>query len=141
QAQGAVPLALISPSLANPNARSDAAAELNVDVNGIQVKNIAKSADASGAISLHMEARAPRFEADAITGNLLFNELNVKVGDINIDQQGKSSLSVANGIARVDHFELAGPDTMISSEGTVTLTGDKPLSVRLNVSTNAGLVS
>ncbi len=139
-AQGAIPWSLILPAMGGGSG-ANTAARMEASMTGLQIGTLAKNQQAKGSVSLHLQARAPRLEIGAVTGNLEFDELNVHVGGIEIGQQGKSAFSLADGVARIERFELAGPETIVSAAGTAGLSGEKPLDVTLNVNTDLALLS
>ena len=130
---GEIPLALLPVSIpfnSLPYGRGSETARpasLKLDVTGLDIASIeGVPAEVKGAVTMHLEAQAPKLELGAITGRLSFERLNLNLGGLPLDQQGTSSIQVRGGVAVVEQFVLAGTGTELRLTGSTDLNRTEP---------------
>ncbi len=142
RASGQLPLALLPAGLPIAAPKATGPASFNLDLAGLNpgaIQGVPRKV--SGRISLHLEARAPALRLEAVEGQLRFDDLQVDAGGIPIAQSGKSFVTVANGLARVERFVITGPQTQLELAGTASLAGARALNLQLRGHTDAGLAT
>src|SRR5581483_8246921 len=140
RASGQLPLALLPAGLPIAAPKATGPASFSLDLAGLNpsaIRGVPKKV--SGRISLHLEARAPALRLDAVRGQLRFDDLQLDAGGIPIAQSGRSFITVADGLARVEHFVITGPQTQLELAGTALLAGARALNLQLRGHTDAGL--
>src|SRR5262249_44142236 len=94
-----------------------------------------------GTVSVEIDATAPRPELTAITGTITFPELRIQTDGYAVEQQGVSTIALANGALNVQHFQLTGPLTQFEASGTASLLSDHSVNVSLDGTIDAALLS
>ncbi len=141
-ASGEFPLGLLPTGLPVEFPRKQGAAKLTADAKGLDIASIeGVPANTSGTVSAHLEAEAPKAEITALTARATIDEMRLKVGDVILEQSGTSSVTVANGLARIEKVTLTGPGTDLALRGRAQLTGDYQLGVRLAGNIETGVLS
>ncbi len=140
QAAGQVPFGLLPADLPVTFPRRQGPAQFTAQVNEIDLSVLEGTPkDMTGAVSLRLEAQVPRPDIEAVTAKITSPTLRVGMGTYNLQQSVPSTISVANGIARVEQFQLTGPNTDIRLAGTAGLTGAKPVDLRLDGKLDAAI--
>lgn len=93
-------------------------------------------ADIDGRISGVVEARASRLAADAVTGTLTLDEGRISLGQVPLEQQRPTRLTLAGGRVRIEDWTWSGPGTEVTIAGGVTFAGEE---VRLDAALDATL--
>ncbi len=96
--------------------------------------------DLSGKISLTADLSAARPELQAITGSISFQDLSVTYQRLELAQQGVSAVQLADGVARISQFDLAGSAGNLRASGTVGLSDNAPLDVAVNGALDVGAI-
>src|SRR5439155_130924 len=142
QASGQVPFGLLPADLPVKFPRRQGPAQFTAEVNEIDLSAFSGAPkDMTGAVSLRLEASAPRPDIDAVTAKLSFPTLRVGLGSYNLQQGAPATITIANGTARVEQFQLTGPQTDIKLSGTAGLTGARPLDLHLDGKVDAAIAS
>src|SRR5581483_11354440 len=114
-----VPLSVLPESLPIAAPPIQQPASFNASITGLNVGQIAGMGNTvSGAVSISLQAQAPRLTLSALNAQLRIEELNLTAGTIPIGQEGKSTITVRDGVARVGEFTITGPDTELVLAGT-----------------------
>lgn len=93
-------------------------------------------ADIDGQLSGVVEARASRLAADAVTGTLTLDEGRISLGQVPLEQQRPTRLTLAGGRVRIEDWAWSGPGTEVTLAGGVTLAGEE---IRLDAALDATL--
>ena len=140
QASGEVPFALLPADLPVSLPRRRGPGYFTADLKELDLASFSgKAKDMTGSVSLHVEAQAPKPELAALTARITLPTLRVGLGTYHLQQDGVSTISVANGTARIDQFQLTGPQTDVRLSGTAGLTGPNPLDLRLDGKLDASI--
>ncbi len=94
-----------------------------------------------GAVSLRLDAEAPRADPASVTGRLRIEKLQLRAGDVSVRQSGVSSIRIENGIARIEELSLTGSGAAIRLSGTAGLTGERPLALKAEGAFNAAIAA
>ena len=139
-ASGQIPFGLLPADLPVELPRKSGPAQFSADLKSLDLGTIKGLPDTlKGLVSAHLEGSAPKPDLQSLTAKLTLPQLQVSLGTYGLQQQGESTITVANGIARVDHFNLTGPATDINLAGTAALTGSQALDLRLNGNVDASI--
>ena len=140
QASGVIPLTLLPADLPVAFPRRQGPAQFTAELNQIDISALpGVPKDVTGAVSARIEAQAARPEVEAITAKLTFPTLRIGLGTYNLEQSGISTVTVANGAARIEQLQLTGPQTDIKVTGTAGLLGAHPLDLHLAGAFDASL--
>ncbi len=140
-ASGEFPLGLL-PNLPIEFTRAPGLAKLTLDVSGLDIAAIeGMPANTSGTVAVHMEAESAKAEIASVKARATVEELRLRVGDIALEQTGKSAIDVADGIARIESLTLNGPGTELALRGRASLLGDYPVALRLAGNIETGVLS
>ena len=140
QASGVIPLTLLPADLPVAFPRRQGPAQFTAELNQIDISALpGVPKDVTGAVSARIEAQAARPEVEAITAKLTFPTLRIGLGTYHLEQSGISTVTVANGAARVEQLQLTGPQTDIKVTGTAGLLGAHPLDLHLAGAFDASL--
>lgn len=93
-------------------------------------------ANIDGRLSGVVEARAPRLAADAVTGTLTLDEGRIRLGQVPLEQQRPTRLTVGGGRVRVEDWAWSGPGTDVTLAGGVMFAGEE---IRLDAALDATL--
>jgi len=141
-ATGELPLGLLPRDLPIDFPRAPGLAKLAATLTGLDLSSIeGMPANASGTVSLRVEAESAKAEVASITAQVVADELRLRVGDIALEQVGKSAVSIADGNARIETLALSGPGTDLVLRGRAGLLGDFPIALRLAGSIETGVLS
>lgn len=131
-ASGEFPLGLLPRNLPIEFPRASGLARLTADAVGVDLAAIPGApAHTSGTVTVHLEAESAKAELSAIQGRATVEELRVRLGEIALEQSGKSAIEIADGLARIESLALRGPGTELALRGRASLLGDYPLGLRL----------
>ena len=73
----------------------------------------------TGTVSVQAEASAARPDLAALTGRVVFPDLQVRLDQLTLEQQGVSTVAIQNGEALIERFELAGSVGRLALGGRV----------------------
>ena len=142
QASGQIPFGLLPADLPVALPRRQGPAQFTAEIKELDVASFgAVPENVKGAVSVRVEAQAAKPEIEAVTAKITFPVLRLAVGAYDLHQKGTAEILVSNGIARVGEFELAGPQTDVRIAGTVGLTGQQPLDLKLDGNLDASIAS
>ncbi len=141
-ANGEIPLGLLPPDLPVDLTRKGGSAKFTATMKGLDLASIKGIPDSvGGTISVRLDAQASKPDLNALTAKLSFDELRLNLAKIPLEQQGTSTITVENGIARVEQFRLTGPDTAVQLSGTAGLNEPRPLDLHVNGNFDAALLA
>ena len=141
-ATGEFPLGLLPPGLPIDFPRRTGPAKLVLDAKGLDISMMeGVPANTSGTVAFHVDAESDKAEIASLKARVTVEEMRVKVGDIILAQTGTSSINVADGVARIESFTLAGPGTDLALRGRASLLGDYPIALRLAGNIETGVLS
>jgi outer membrane protein assembly complex protein YaeT len=141
-AAGTVPFGLLPAGLPVELPRRQGPAQFTAELKALNLTDLGTLPEnVGGTVSARLEAQASRPEIEALTGRLLFPELRVNVGNYTLEQKDTSEVIVQNGVARVNQFALAGPETQIQIAGTAGLTGARALDLKVDGNFDAAIAS
>ena len=141
-ANASLPLGLLSETLrADPqSAQLPARFQFNVrDLNPGSIQGAPENL--SGMIQMHAEGEAPSLELAALSAQARFDELRLSLGELDFRQGSPSNISLKEGLATIENFELRGGETRITASGTTRLGEPATLDVRVAGTTDASLFS
>ena len=142
QASGEIPFGLLPADLPVTLPRREGPAQFTAQLSELDLSTFAAAPKgATGAVSVKLEAQASRPDIEAVTAKLTFPTLRVGIDTYQLQQSTPSTITVANGIARVEQFQLTGPESDIKLSGTAGLTGVRPLDLRLDGKLDAAVAS
>ena len=142
QASGQIPFGLLPADLPVTLPRRQGPAQFTAELGELDLSAFAAAPkDMTGAVSVKLEAQAARPEIEAVTAKVTFPTLRVGIGTYQLQQSVPSTITVANGVARVEQFQLTGPESDIRVAGTAGLTGTRPLDLRLDGKVDAAVAS
>ncbi|MBL8229868.1 MAG: translocation/assembly module TamB domain-containing protein [Bryobacterales bacterium] len=98
-------------------------------------------ASVSGKAALEATAEAAALELNAVKARIQATALQFQAERYRLEQQGDSVVSIANGIARVEHAQWKGPETQISLFGTAELRRGGALNVRADADMDIAVLS
>ena len=132
EAAGTVPLDLV-PSLPVEIPRRGGPASFRAAITGLDPATLPGAPeDLTGLISVTVNGEAARPDLASLDATLTFPELRVSIRDLDLAQQQPSTVRVAAGQATIDRFSLAGSAGTLDASGTVGLTGERPIDVRVD---------
>ena len=143
QAQGSMPFGVIASEKDLPLEvkQEDGPARFQASLTGLNLEELGVIPDGGGRVSVEFEAQAPRLALQAMAARLTVPELSLQVRDLQIGQAEPITLAIENSALRIDSFHLSGPQTDIRATGGAELTGDRPANIRVDGTTDAGIVS
>lgn len=131
EARAAVPLDLL-PTLPVEIPRRGGPAEFEARMAGLDPGTLPGAPEGlTGLISVNTQGSAARPDLASLTASLTFPELRVAFRDLSLEQQGASTIRVADGRAVIDRFSLAGSAGTLGARGTVGLLEQRPVDVRV----------
>jgi len=95
----------------------------------------------SGRISLTADLSAARPELPAVTGTVSFPDLSVAYQQRDLRQEGISTVQLADGVARIAQFSLAGSAGTLRASGSVGLSEHAPLDAAVTGALNVGALA
>jgi outer membrane protein assembly complex protein YaeT len=142
QASGQIPFGLLPADLPVTLPRRQGPAQFTAEVKELDIASFgAVPQNVRGAVSVKVEAEAPRPEMEAVTAKITFPVLKLGVGAYDLQQKGTAAILVSNGTARFEQFGLTGPQTDIQFGGTVGLAGAQPLDLKMDGTLDASIAS
>jgi outer membrane protein assembly complex protein YaeT len=137
---GEVPLGLFH--LPDEVVRKEGPANLSLQVKGVDLASLpGVPSTLGGAVSLRLDAEAPKADFDSLTAHLQIDELQLRSGDVRVQQSGISSIRIQHRTARIEQFAITGSGTDIRISGTAGLSGTQPLDLKAEGSFNAAIVA
>ena len=94
----------------------------------------------SGTVSMELQGAAEQADLRHLQAKLTFPTLRLQLGDIPLEQQGVSAITLAKGVARVERLQLTGPETKIALSGHAGLSAPQTLALNVSGSFNAALL-
>jgi outer membrane protein assembly complex protein YaeT len=95
----------------------------------------------SGLVSVHATGEAASADLRALSAQITFNDLGLKINEIQLAQSGSSSILIREGIASIAKLLLTGTETSIEATGSAGLFPDGPLNLELSGNFNAALLA
>ena len=141
-ANASLPLGLLSETLRTDPRSTLPPARFEFNVGGLNPGSIQGAPEnLSGMIQLHAEGEAPSLELEALSAQARFDELRFSMGELDFRQGSPSSISLKEGLATIENFELREGETRITASGTTRLGETTTLDVRVAGTTDASLFS
>ena len=141
-ASGIVPFALLPPDLPVDLSRRPGPAHLTADLKGLNLATLPGAPRTlAGSVSAHLEAAAAALDLNAVKATVTFPELQATLGAYSVAQDGASEIGLENGVVRVRHLRLTGPDTELVVSGTAHVAGPQALDLRLDGKLDAAIVA
>jgi outer membrane protein assembly factor BamA/autotransporter translocation and assembly factor TamB len=141
EASGVVPLEAVPP-LPVEIPRMSGPSTFKAAVKGLNPAAIPGAPQAlSGGLSLEADVSAERPDLAALNGTISFPELSLAFRGLELGQKQASTIAIASGAATIQNLELTGSAGTIAAKGTVGLTGDRALDVKVDGMLNAGAIS
>gem|GEM_PF-977170 len=142
QARGTVPMGMIPLSLPVRIPMQQGAAELALDVTGLNLKDLpGVPPEIAGVVSVHVDARAPHPGINAIEAEATFSKLQLEISGAPFRQAKPSAVKIANGTARFMQLALIGPETTLEVSGTAGIAPPFPLDIRVDGRADAALAA
>jgi outer membrane protein assembly complex protein YaeT len=136
-----VPLDLL-PQLPIEIPRHGGPATLHASVQGLEPGAIPGAPSGlTGRISFDADVTSRRPDFGDAEGKIAFTDLQVGLDGLTLEQKGPSTISVRDGVASIERFELGGSVGTLAAKGTVGLTGDRALNVDLDGAVNIAALS
>lgn len=136
-----VPLDVI-PELPIDIRRSRGPLSLAARINGLDLAQVPGAPRGlTGQFSLEADVSAPRADLMAVEGRIRFPDLSVALNGLTLAQDAPSTIRLANGLATVERFTLAGSVGQLTAAGTVGLSGDRPININATGNINIAAIS
>ncbi len=140
QASGELPLSLLPGTLPFPLEGKSGPARFSLSARELQLDSIRTvPRDVAGSVSVRVDGHAPRLELPALSADVVFDALRFRVAEYAVNQSEPSRISLRDGWARIDQFQLAGPTTQIQASGQANLAQPQTVDLKLNASLDAGV--
>ncbi len=140
-ANATVPLDLL-PALPVAIPRRGGPAEFKVALAGLDPATLPGAPEGlAGLVSMNAEGSATRPDLAALSGSVTFPELRVAFRDLALEQQGVSTIRLAEGRAQIERFSLAGTAGTIAARGAVGLLESRPIDVRVEGDFNTAVAA
>lgn len=137
-----IPLQLIPGNLPIAGPKVAGPAKVNLSLQGLDLSKVQGIPEqAGGKISARLTAEATKFDLPSLRAQLQFDELNINAGKLRLAQQGQSTITVEQGVARVEPFRLQGDGAELALSGTAELEGKQALSLRADGNLDASLLT
>ena len=131
-ATGTVPLDL-APALPVEIPRRGGPASFRAAIVGLDPATLPGAPEGlGGRVSVDVNGGAARPDLAALDAALTFPELRVSIRGLDLAQQQPSTIRVAGGQASIERFSLSGSAGTLTAAGTVGLTGERPVDVRVD---------
>lgn len=141
-ARGELPFGLLPKDLPVQFYRKPGPARLVLDVNNLRPEVAGMLPEGmSGLLSLHAEGEVKNLDLEGISATAAFRDLRFKANQIEIAQQGSSTIVLKDGVASLAQFSLTGTGTNIDVTGSFGLLPESPVDIRLAGDFNAGLLT
>lgn len=140
-ASGRVPLEIV-PALPVEIPRRGGPATFTASVDGLTVAHIpGVPPGVTGRVSVNAELSSSRADLAALTGRITFPELELAFSGLTLHQDQPAVVSLAGGVARLERVVLTGSAGTITANGTVGLTGDRPINIDARGDLNVGALA
>ncbi|MEO7652704.1 MAG: translocation/assembly module TamB domain-containing protein [Bryobacteraceae bacterium] len=141
-ASGKIPVTVLPGELPIVPPAAKEPARFTADVKELELASLGNLPEnVSGRVSAHLEGEASEARLDALKARVTLPQLEVNVAKLKLRQQGVSAVSIENSIARVEHFEMTGPETKFAVSGTVGLNDPRPLDVKVDGNLDASILA
>jgi outer membrane protein assembly complex protein YaeT len=128
-------------SIGSPKQQRPEGALFNLNVANLELQSIKQfPGDINGVVSLQVSGNAGRWDTQAISAEIKFNELKLNIGQIAIQQSGQSSIFMKDGRAFIQQLAFVGPETNLAASGSVGFSGNSNLDLQLQGTTEVGLL-
>jgi outer membrane protein assembly complex protein YaeT len=143
QAKGEVPLGVMLPEeVPVEMPRRDGPARLTLDMSRLDLSALEDMPrELSGAVSLRLDAEAPKLDLEEIEAKLTLPELNFHYENLRLAQKEPSTISVRKGMVRFDRFELEGPEAKLAVSGSAGLASPNLLDVQMEGDFNLAVLT
>ena len=140
-AAASVPLDLV-PSLPVEIPRRGGPARFSADLSDLDLATVPGApANLSGRVSVVVKGEAAEPDLTALTATVTFPELRISARGLDLSQQQPSMIRVAGGQATVERFTLAGSAGELTASGTLGLTGERPMEIRIGGDFNTAVAA
>jgi outer membrane protein assembly complex protein YaeT len=95
----------------------------------------------AGAVDLRLSGEAPRPDVRALTAEAVFGRLQLRVQDYTLQQTAPTTISVRDGVARIERLLLTGPSSRFEAQGTAALVANRPLDLHMAGALDATILS
>jgi outer membrane protein assembly complex protein YaeT len=140
-ARGRVPLEIV-PALPVEIPRRGGPATFTASIEGLNVAQIpGVPPGLSGRVTLNAELSSSRADVAALTGRITFPEMQLAFNGLTLRQDQPAVVSLAGGAARLERVVLTGSAGTLTANGTVGLTGDRPINIETRGDLNVGALA
>ena len=123
-AKARLPFALLPKDLPIELPRQSGAAQLQAAVTKFELQTLPGAPERlAGTVSVQAQASAPGSDLSTLTGQVTFPDLQVLFDQLTLAQDGVSTISIENGEARIERFDLAGSVGQLALSGRADLRG------------------
>jgi outer membrane protein assembly complex protein YaeT len=142
EADGVIPLGLIPVELPLGMAQAEGPATLHLNLQDFRLEELALlPEEMDGLISLRLHAEAPRAELEAVTGEILFEQLILQFSGFEFGQMEDTLIELRAGSLHLAGMRLEGPETQISASGTADLLNNQAVDFSVQADLNIGILS
>jgi len=139
---GRLPLGLLPLELPPVFPRTRAPARFELKLQDVPLGELGyRPGGVSGTLDLRASGEAPALEAAALRADVTLDRLRLAIKDYAVETAEPSTIRVGGGVARTERFRLTGPKTELRASGSLALTGDRALDVRLDGRTDASILA
>ena len=140
QASGRIPLDAAGLPFHIPHGSGPAA--IKAVLSGLDPSSIPGiPAQVSGRVSAEADLTATSADLGAVNGRVVFQELDMTLGGLDLSQQEPTTLTIGSGAATVDRFALSGSAGTITVGGRVGLNADRALDLNVDGTLNVAALS
>lgn len=141
KASGVLPLELL-PALPIDVPRRGGPARIHAQLDGLDPSAIPGAPSGlSGRISFAADIESTKPDIGDAVGKIAFTDLRLGFAGLTLEQKAPSTVSVRDGIAKIDSFELGGSVGNLIAAGSVGLTGDRALNLDVDGKMNIAAIS
>ena len=131
-ASGTIPLELLPP-LPIEIPRRDGPATIKASLHDLNPAAIPGApAGVSGRVSVDVDASTARGDLTSLEGHIAFRELEVALNRLTLTQQTPSNVRIRSGEATVERVALSGSAGTVEAAGTIGLTGNRALDLKVD---------
>jgi outer membrane protein assembly complex protein YaeT len=142
EAEGVIPLGMIPAELPLGIVPAEGPATFDLSLQGLRLETLAPlPEEMAGLISLRVQAEAPRAEMEAITGEIVFEELVLQLAGFEFGQAEDTVAELRDGSLYLGEMRLRGPETEISASGTANLWDDQAVDFAVQADLNIEILS
>ncbi|MBN2242405.1 MAG: translocation/assembly module TamB domain-containing protein [Acidobacteria bacterium] len=140
---GGIPMSAIAGNSRPGAGGKSAPANFKADFTDLQIGDFsAVPRSVTGSAGFHLEAATPDIrDLRKIEARATFDRLRIGASDYMLEQDKPVRLILENGILTLDHFSLTSPTTTLQAAGSIGLTGEQDLDVRVDGDFNIGTVT